>query len=400
MAFIFSIWIQSIQARSSLASSFSVSKANNQFAVDLYRTLATKDGSTPTNLFFSPSSLSTVLAMTYLGARGNTATKIAKTLHWDGVPAEQLHVAMKEFVGTINAIGGGENKLLSANSLFVQQGLQIAQFKSDTSKFYGADVAQVDYKTNPEGARNQVNKWVEQKTQDKIKGIIPPSGFDANTRLVLVNAIYFKGFWEKIFNKKLTHDAPFTTSPSKKINMKMMSQTGPFKIIVNSKLAFETLELPYKDRKTSMFILLPQDPNGLPNLEKALTIELLEKTIAETRKSIPMNGLQVTIPKFQIAKSFELSQVLSELGADEMFSNTADFSGITQTEKLQVSEVIHKALVEVNEEGTEAAAASVVGMGRMAMPSFMADHPFLFLILDNKSGSILFMGRFANPPAV
>ena len=234
---------------------------------------------------------------------------------------------MKEFVGTINAIGGGENKLLSANSLFVQQGLQIAQFKSDTSKFYGADVAQVDYKTNPEGARNQVNKWVEQKTQDKIKGIIPPSGFDANTRLVLVNAIYFKGFWEKIFNKKLTHDAPFTTSPSKKINMKMMSQTGPFKIIVNSKLAFETLELPYKDRKTSMFILLPQDPNGLPNLEKALTIELLEKTIAETRKSIPMNGLQVTIPKFQIAKSFELSQVLSELGADEMFSNTADFSG-------------------------------------------------------------------------
>ena len=263
-------------------------------------------------------------------------------------------------------------------------------------KFYGVNAIQVDYKNNPGAARNLVNDWVEQQTGNKIRNIIPEGGFDTTTKLVLVNAIYFKGFWQHVFDKKKTHKAPFTNSHGKKVDVQMMTQVGDFNIHFNIKLKLKAIELPYKDQKCSIFIILPQESNGLPNLEKALTVELVKRIIAETRKA-SLKGIHVTIPKFSITKSFELSAVLKSLGAIKMFSNEADFSGITQTEKLQVSQVIHKAFVEVSEEGTIAAAATVVQMGRMASPQFVADHPFMFLIIENNANSILFMGRFVNP---
>lgn len=397
---VFGLFISYVDCQS-LPTSFSVAKASNKFGVDLFRILAAKDGSNLKNVFFSPISLSTVLAMTSLGARGDTATEMAKTLHWDGIPAEQLHNAMKAFLGTISQLNDGKNKLLTANSLFVQQGLEIAQFKSQTAMFYGATVAEVDYKTNPGAARSRVNRWVEQQTRNKIKNVIPEGGFDANTKLVLVNAIYFKGLWEKTFDKQQTHSGPFLNSLGKKVDTQMMKIVGDFRMYSNEKLSLQTIELFYKDKNCSMFILLPNTPNGLPDLEKVLTSELLETTVAATKKTSLKKEVHVTIPKFTITKSFELSEVLKDLGAGKMFSGEADFSGITRAEKLHVSQVIHKALVEVNEEGTVAAAASVVQISRMAavLPEyeFVADHPFLFLITENSANSILFMGRFANP---
>ena len=393
--FIFCVLGQHVLSQS-LANSFSVANANNNFSVDIYRMLAVKDGVTPTNLFLSPISISSALAMAYLGARGDTANEMAKTLHWDEVPAQQLHTAMKMFLGNLNHLNGGENKLLTANKLFVQQGLQTSQFTREILKFYGVNATQVDYKNNPGAARNLVNDWVEQQTGNKIRNIIPEGGFDTTTKLVLVNAIYFKGFWQHVFDKKKTHKAPFTNSHGKKVDVQMMTQVGDFNIHFNIKLKLKAIELPYKDQKCSIFIILPQESNGLPNLEKALTVELVKRIIAETRKA-SLKGIHVTIPKFSITKSFELSAVLKSLGAIKMFSNEADFSGITQTEKLQVSQVIHKAFVEVSEEGTIAAAATVVQMGRMASPQFVADHPFMFLIIENNANSILFMGRFVNP---
>jgi len=371
-----------------------VVEGNNAFAVALYGRLRNQGG----NLFFSPESISTALAMAYAGARGGTASQMAKALHFT-LPPEKLHPAMGELLGDLNAAHEGY-QLSVANALWAQQGYT---FLNDFLKLlktnYGAGLNQINFKGATEAARLTINQWVEQKTQDKIKDLLQPGALRSDTRLVLTNAIYFKGDWETQFDKAQTKNEDFHLSPAQTTTAPLMHREGRFSYFDGG--TFQALEVPYKSKELSMIVLLPKDPGGLPALEQSLTDSDLQQWL---RQLVSVSKVVVTMPKFKMTQQFELGSTLSAMGMPQAFSSGADFSGMTGHRDFAISEVIHKAYIDVNEEGTEAAAATAVTMRALAMhapqappPVFRADHPFVFMIRDNRSASILFMGRMADP---
>ena len=377
-----------------------VSAATNKFALDLHKCLANDDKLANGNLFYSPASLLIALAMTSHGARGNTAAEIMKVLHVASVSSSDLNKGMKKFIDTLNGASDENNKLLTANRLFVQKSFDILEaFKEGTREFYDAELALVDYITNAEEAREEINHWVEQKTNDKIKDLVPPGMLSSDTRMTLVNAIYFKGLWLEQFDKVETSSSSFFVSQNEEIKVNMMRQEADFKYFESQELACQVLEMPYIGRKMSMVIYLPKEINGLAKLEEQMTFDCLQKSLSLLDAS--KKGVEVFLPKFKLTQQFDLNDILSKMGAEEMFiPGKADLSGIT-AEPLFVSKVVHKAFVEVNEEGTEAAAATAIGVTFMCMPLpkpvFKADHPFLFLIRHNDSGAVLFLGRLLKP---
>ena len=377
-----------------------VAKATNKFALDLHKSLANRDQFANDNLFYSPTSLLIALAMTCYGARGNTAVEIKKVLHVASVSSLDLNKSMKKFIDTLNGASDENNKLLTANRLFVQKSFEILEaFKEGTREFYDAELALVDYITNAEKVTEEINHWVEQKTNDKIKDLIPPGMLSSDTRLTLVNAIYFKGLWLEQFKKEKTVSKSFFVSQNEEIKVEMMRQEADFKYFESQDLACQVLEMPYIGLKMSMVIYLPKEINGLTKLEEVITYETLQNSLSLLNAS--MDEVEVFLPKFKLSQQFDLNDILSKMGAEEMFiPGRADLSGIT-AEPLFVSKVVHKAFVEVNEEGTEAAAATGIGMNTFSMPLpkliFKADHPFLFLIRHNDSGAILFLGRLVRP---
>lgn len=377
-----------------------VAKATNKFALDLHKSLANRDQFANDNLFYSPTSLLIALAMTCYGARGNTAVEIKKVLHIASVSSLDLNKSMKKFIDTLNGASDENNKLLTANRLFVQKSFEILEaFKEGTREFYDAELALVDYITNAEKVTEEINHWVEQKTNDKIKDLIPPGMLSSDTRLTLVNAIYFKGLWLEQFKKEKTVSKSFFVSQNEEIKVEMMRQEADFKYFESQDLACQVLEMPYIGLKMSMVIYLPKEINGLTKLEEVITYETLQNSLSLLNAS--MYEVKVFLPKFKLSQQFDLNDILSKMGAEEMsIPGRADLSGIT-AEPLFVSKVVHKAFVEVNEEGTEAAAATGIGMITFSMrkpkPIFKADHPFLFLIRHNDSGAILFLGRLVRP---
>lgn len=377
-----------------------VAKATNKFALDLHKSLANRDQFANDNLFYSPTSLLIALAMTCYGARGNTAVEIKKVLHVASVSSLDLNKSMKKFIDTLNGASDENNKLLTANRLFVQKSFEILEaFKEGTREFYDAELALVDYITNAEKVTEEINHWVEQKTNDKIKDLIPPGMLSSDTRLTLVNAIYFKGLWLEQFKKEKTVSKSFFVSQNEEIKVEMMRQEADFKYFESQDLGCQVLEMPYIGLKMSMVIYLPKEINGLTKLEEVITYETLQNSLSLLNAS--MDEVEVFLPKFKLSQQFDLNDILSKMGAEEMFiPGRADLSGIT-AEPLFVSKVVHKAFVEVNEEGTEAAAATGIGMITFSMrkpkPIFKADHPFLFLIRHNDSGAILFLGRLVRP---
>jgi len=366
---------------------------NNQFAFDLYAELARQEEG---NLFFSPYSISTALAMTYAGARGNTAAQMADTLHFT-LPPDRLHPAFGTIITDLNDSRREGYKLNVANRLWGQQGYNfVPEFLSTTRDHYGAELAQLDFIGHTEQARQTINYWVEDQTNQKITDLIPPGALSAYTRLVLTNAIYFKGDWKYQFDPALTEEAPFRVAADRQIDVQMMHQKAGLK---HANVAgFQMLELPYTGEDLSMLALLPHEPDGLAALEASLTAEGLDQSIDQLVKK----DVSVFLPKFEMTCSFGLAPTLATMGMPEAFDPfAADFSGITGGRDLFISAVIHKAFVEVNEKGTEAAAATAVVMGTTSVPPpppvFRADHPFLLLIRDNRTESILFMGRVTEP---
>ncbi len=366
---------------------------NNAFALNLYGKLKDQEG----NLFFSPFSISTALAMTYAGARGETEAQMRKALHFY-MGQRGLHPACKSLIEDLNArqkAGGYE--LSVANALWGQKGYGfLKEFLDLTRENYGAGLNEVDFAGATEAARQGINKWAEDETRGKIKDLIPPGVLNALTRLVLTNAIYFKGNWASQFKKGDTQNAPFTLLDGKKVNVPMMQQTRKYPYLKTD--TFQALELPYVGEELSMVVLLPRKVDGLADFEKSLTHKGLTEWVEALRKE----EVAVYLPKFKMTSSFSLSEVLQSLGMPDAFSlGLADFSGMTGNKDLFISAVIHKAFVDVNEEGTEAAAATagVMALERVPAPPpvFRADHPFLFLIRDRRTGSILFMGRVVNP---
>jgi serine protease inhibitor len=367
---------------------------NNAFALALYGQLHGQKG----NLFFSPESISTALAMAYAGARGGTAAQMAKTLHFT-LPPAQLHPTMGALLKNLNATHQGY-QLNVANALWAQQGYKfLDSFLSLLKTDYGAGLEQVDFKGATESARSTINQWVEKKTQDKIKDLLQPGALRADTRLVLTNAIYFKGNWDTQFDQAQTRDEDFYLSPEQKVSAPLMHREGGFNYLDGG--TFQALEIPYKSKELSMLIFLPKDRDGLAALEQSLTPEHTQQWMSQLA---PAPKVIVSLPRYKMTQEFELAKTLGAMGMPQAFASDADFSGMTGQHDFAISNVIHKAFVDVNETGTEAAAATAVTMRSLAVfrpvqppPVFRADHPFLFLIRDNHSNSILFLGRVADP---
>ena len=390
-------------APSPTADQAAVVKGNNAFAIELYGQLRNQSG----NLFFSPESISTALAMTYAGARADTAAEMAKTLHFT-LPPGQLHPAMGAMLRDRNAAHGGY-QLKEADALWAQQGYSLLpEFLQLNKDNYQAGLNQVDFKGATEASRQTINLWVEQRTENKIRELLAPGSLTPDTRLVLTNAIYFKGDWDMQFKKEDTKDEDFHLSDAQTIKTPLMHIQKGFNHFDGG--SFQALEIPYENNELSMIILLPKAMEGLSAFEQSLSPANMQQFLEQLR---PAQVVIVTLPKFKIEAQFVLGGRLMAMGMKEAFDQKmADFSGMASRKTMQldgnlcISEVIHKAYVDVDEEGTEAAAATAVihrgitGFHSSPPPPpiiFRADHPFMFLIRDNRSGSILFMGRVTNP---
>jgi serpin B len=369
-----------------------VVSANNQFAIDLYSRLKNDDG----NIFFSPYSISTALAMTYEGAREKTADEMQSVFHF---PTDD-NLRKSSFAAIHNQLNKADAKykLNITNALWAQNDYKfLNDYLTTLQQYYAGKATNVDFKNSTEETRQTINKWVESKTNDKIKDLFPQGSLNDMTRLVLTNAIYFKGTWIKQFEKNQTQDEDFRVSSANTVKVPMMRKTDK-----NAKFNYaetdnlQILEMPYEGDKLSMMILLPKNDN-LSSLESSLSLEKINDWRGELREQ----RVDVFMPKFTFDTKYFMNETLSKMGMPTAFTYDADFSGMDGTQNLFIQKVIHQAFVDVNEEGTEAAAGSGVSIGfKSAMPQqiiFRADHPFIFAIQDKDNGNILFLGRVSNP---
>lgn len=375
-----------------------VSVGINEFTFDLYNRLGADAAG---NFFCSPFSVSTALAMTYAGARGQTEAQMAAALHY--TPAQKhLHPAFRDLARQVNDLGtSGNVELNIANRLWIQDGYATLPAYDDVVRAcYGAGFARTAFARDPEAARLEINRWVEEQTRDRIRDLLAPGVVDASTRMVLVNAIYFKGLWADQFKPDQTQDDVFYRAPKDEVTAPMMFRAGKYNYVADARV--EVLELPYRGRDVSMFVILPKEAEPLRDVEKLLTAELVERWAGDLSE----REVRVWLPRFRVEAGFELVKTLGAMGMTDAFSGAADFSGITGKKDLVIGAIVHKAFVQVNEEGSEAAAATAVVMRpASAMPAdrpveFRANRPFVFLIRDNRTKTILFIGRLADPAAV
>jgi serpin B len=359
--------------------------AISAFSIDLYRQLSAQPG----NLSFSPLSISTVLTALVPGAAGTTQAEMLRVLHLAG-PASYAKLMMDL---DAHARAGGAQWTM-ANRAWVQSGMNVSSdFVTATRDGFGFDIGLVDFASAAEPARAAINQWIENETKDRIKDLFPPGSVTSDMRLVLANAIYFKGLWDSQFDKKNTTDAPFHLDAQNTAQVPMMSQTHRFGF--RKVEGGRVLELPYKGNELSMLIVLPDEVNGLPSWEGMLSPEALHDWLRVDQREVI-----VSLPRFTAKQLFKLNKTLTDMGMPTAFEGAADFSGIDGKRDLYLGIVVHGAFVDVNEEGTEAAAATGAGItlqSEVVPETFTADHPFLFLIRDRVTGCILFMGRVTDP---
>jgi len=374
-------------------------EGNSAFAFELYQALKGKDG----NLFYSPYSISLALAMTYAGARGETAEQMASTLQFL-LEQDRLHPAFNWLDAELAKRGeGAEGKdgegfrLNIVNAIWGQKDYEfLADFLDTLAENYGAGLRILDFINETEKSRLTINEWVSDQTEGRIKDLIPQGVIDALTRLVLTNAIYFNAAWDYPFDEDMTADDLFYLLDGGQVIVPMMKQTESFGYTEGD--GYQVVELQYDGNELSMVIFLPE----------AAKFEAFEEVLQAQQVSNIISGLQptlvaLTMPKFEFDSEFSLKSTLSEMGMPIAFSGAADFSGMTGTLDLHISEVLHKAFISVDEAGTEAAAATAVIVGESGMPGqpveVTIDHPFIFLIRDIETGAVLFVGRVMYPIA-
>ena len=363
---------------------------NTAFALDLYEKIRETKG----NHFFSPYSISTALAMTYGGARNKTEKQMADVLHFS-LDQSKLHPTFFELQAYFQKIQEeSEFRLNIANALWLEKSYDLlSEFLKLNQKYYEANLFNVDFIKDPEGSRLKINDWVEQKTEEKIKDLLGKGIIDALTRLILTNTIYFKAEWTRKFEPHKTKEKDFWMTEGTKTKVKMMTQKSFFGYRESKDL--QVLEMSYKGGNLSMVVLLPKKIDGLSELETQLNPQSLK----EWTSNLSITHIEVYIPRFTTTRSSNLKKILESLGMIDAFSDSADFSGMEPKKELKISDVVHKAFIDVDEAGTEAAAATAVVMGVKSalpprdLPQFIADHPFLYLIRDKQTGTILFMGR-------
>ncbi|MEX0776608.1 MAG: serpin family protein [Phycisphaeraceae bacterium] len=393
---------------------------SNSFGINLYQHLATGPG----NVFISPHSMHAVLSMTLLGAKGPTAEQIASVLTLvtmehlpaqDGLPAPWIKKLMPEMIqayplllgGTPNMAGINPREddkdrgfqLKTVNTVWAQKGYPFRKEYLDSLKgTFDSGLREVDFVQDPEGSRTTINAWVQEETKDKIKDLLPKGIIDQLTRLVLTNAVYFKADWISPFAKEATKDAPFTLADGKSVDVPTMHQAAHFQYFEN--VAVQGVTLPYQGKQVSMTIVLPRKAAGLAEVEKDLTADGLGNWIKDAKR----RKVVLALPRFKFESSYDMIPPLKKLGmVDAFVPGKADFSGIDGTRELYVTAVVHKTFVAVDEKGTEAAAATAVVIGLRSAPmpeetvEFKADHPFMFVIRHEPTGTILFMGRMTDP---
>ena len=377
-----------------------LSKSNSSFAFDLYSQLKGKEG----NLFYSPYSISAALAMTYAGARGETEGEMAKALHYD-LPQDRLHPAFNALDQTLASRGkeakgkdGQGFRLKIANSIWGQTGYQFKSEYLDTlARNYGAGLRLVDFRQAPEPARSTINGWINTQTEGKITDLLPPGSVGTDTRLILTNAIYFNAAWRDAFDQKNTRPLPFTLLDGSRIDAPMMSQTRSFRYAKGD--GYQVVELPYDGGDMAMTILVP-DQGKFVQFESSMSGDRLASIVSELQS----RRVELTIPKFKYGSTLGLRDVLAKMGMAGAFSESADFSGMSDARDLFISDVLHRAIVDVSETGTEAAAATAVIVAATAAPvapqepvTLTIDRPFMFVIRDIPTGAVLFVGRVTNP---
>jgi serpin B len=371
---------------------------NNAFAFDAYQQIKGDE-----NVFFSPYSISLALAMTYAGARGDTAQQMASTLNYT-LSQEQLHPALNSLDIELSQRGQGAKgkdekgfRLNIVNAIWGQQGYAFLQeFLDILAENYGAGIRTLDFINAPEPSRITINDWVSDQTEGKIKDLIPPGAIDAMTRLVLTNAIYFNAAWQFPFEKDATADGTFHLLSGSEVTVPMMKQTKSFAYAESND--YQAVELPYDGSELSMVILLPQ-PGQFTTFERSLDAKKVDGII----DSLGYKKIALTMPKYEFTSDFSLKKTLSDMGMPVAFTDSADLSGMDGKHDLFISDVIHKAFVSVDESGTEAAAATAVIIAATSAPmpeqiiNVTIDRPFIFLIRDIQTGTILFVGRVMNP---
>ncbi|XP_026218853.1 leukocyte elastase inhibitor-like isoform X1 [Anabas testudineus] len=438
-----------------MASSTPLTKANTSFSLDLAKKLGDNDKTA--NIFYSPFSISSALAMVMLGARGNTATQMSEVLHFTEAQQpkqeeaqqqlqtqsstqsqmqsqiqtrmqmrtqiqqssrlpqyllkclkpqdcqDDLHAHFAQLLSELNK-PDAPYSLSVANRLYGEKSYQfVEEFLAKTRKHYSAELEPVDFKTKADEVRVNINNWVDKQTHGKIKDLLAQGTLNSMTILLLVNAIYFKGSWNERFREDSTVDAQFRINKNDTKMVKMMCQKNDFPLASIPEAACQILEMPYKGKVLSMLIFLPNeiedDTTGLEKLEKELTYEKFEEWTHPAKMF--KTEVEVKLPRFKLEATYDLNEVLKSMGMVDVFDDTkSDLSGISLTKDLFLSKVVHKAFVEVNEEGTEAAAATAVMITACAFripASFNADHPFLFFIRHNPTKSVLFAGRYSSP---
>ena len=342
------------------------------------------------NVFLSPYSISAALAMVYAGARGETAKEMEQALGFS--PA--VHASMGSLISQLSSVSPDIAQLHTANAIWPSADKNIlSDYRNRVATNYFSEITTLDY-SKPEAARNTINKWVEEKTSGKIKNMVSKGAISKNTPLTLTNAVYFKSDWQSKFETAATKQADFFTADNKKIKTNFMRQTGYFDYFKDS--GAEILELPYKAERLSMYVILPQK-GSFADFEKSLDADKIDSMIAQAART----NIAVSLPKFKMEESYNLNDALKKFGMADAFTNKANFSGMNGLLDISLGVVLHKTFIDVYEAGTEAAAATYVGMKSMAMPQkpieFKADRPFVFLIRDNVTGVNLFIGRFMKP---
>ncbi|XP_008158868.3 serpin B11 [Eptesicus fuscus] len=390
----------------------SLSTANVEFCLDVFKEL--NNNHAEDNIFFSPLSLLYALSMILLGARGNSAEQMEKVLHFNHI-AESLKPEFKDSAkcsqtGRIHSEFGAlfsqinqpdSNYTLSiANRLYGTQTMAFyQQYLSCSEKLYQARLQTVDFQKSTEKTRQTINAWVESKTNGKITNLFGKGTIDPSSVMVLVNAIYFKGQWQNKFQERETIKTPFQLSEGKSVIVEMMYQAGRFKLAIIKEPQMQVLELPYVQDKLSMIILLPMGTVTLEQIEKRLNVKTFHKWTSSS--NMMERDVEVHLPRFKLEIKYELNSLLKSLGMTDVFHQSkADLSGMSPAKGLYVSKVIHKSYVDVNEEGTEAAAATGDNFVIKRLPirvQFMANHPFLFFIRHTGTNTILFCGKLASP---
>ncbi|NXU80427.1 OVAL protein, partial [Oreotrochilus melanogaster] len=384
----------------------SIGAASTEFCFDVFKELKVQHVNE--NIIISPLSIISALSMVYLGAREDTRAQIDKVVHFDKITgfgeaiesqcptSESVHASLKDTFSQLTKPSDNYS-LAFASRLYAEETYPILpEYLQCVKELYKGGLETINFQTAAEQARQVINSWVESQTDGMIKSLLQPSSVDPQTEMVLVNAIYFKGLWERAFKDEDTQEVPFRITEQESKPVQMMSQIGSFKVEVVASEKVKILELPYASGELSMLVLLPDDVSGLEQLESSITVEKLIEWISSNTKE--ERNIKVYLPRMKIEEKYNLTSVLVALGITDLFSSSANLSGISSAESLKISEAVHEAFVEIQEAGSEVVGSPGPEVEVTSVSEeWRADRPFLFLIKHNPTNSILFFGRYISP---